>query len=36
MIKIKTLEWLQKVKGLYGAEKLLEEVNGDNSLLLDL
>jgi len=36
MIKIKTLEWLQKVKGLYGAEKLLEEVNGDKSLLSNL
>ena len=36
MIKIKTNEWLQKVKGLYGQEKLLAEVNGDSSLLLDI
>ena len=36
MVKIKTLEWLQKVKGLYGAEKLLEEVNGDKSLIKNL
>ena len=36
MVKIKTNEWLQKVKGIFGEEKLLSEVNGDSSLLLDI
>jgi hypothetical protein len=33
MTKIKTNEWLQKVKALYGEKALLEELNRDKSLL---
>jgi hypothetical protein len=33
MTKIKTNEWLQKVKALYGERALLEELNRDKSLL---
>ena len=36
MTKIKTDEWLQKVKGIFGEEKLLEEVNGDSTLINEL
>ena len=32
MTKIKTDEWLQKVKSLYGERALFEELNGDKSL----
>lgn len=35
MTKIKTNEWLQKVKELYGERALLEELNRDRSLLSD-
>ena len=35
MTKIKTNEWLQKVKALYGERALLEELNRDKSLLSD-
>jgi len=34
MVKVKTKEWLQKVKELHGERALLEELNGDGSLLL--
>jgi hypothetical protein len=34
MTKIKTNEWLQKVKALYGERALLEELNKDISLIL--
>ena len=34
MTKIKTTEWLQKVKGIFGEDKLLEELNGDKSLMI--
>jgi len=34
MTKIKTHEWLQKVKGIHGDAKLLEELNGDTSLMI--
>ena len=34
MSKIKTIEWLQKVKKKYGQDKLLEELNGDKSLMI--
>ncbi len=34
MTKIKTITWLQKVKGIHGDAKLLEELNGDKSLLI--
>jgi hypothetical protein len=33
MTKIKTNDWLQKVKALYGEKALLEEVNKDKSIL---
>jgi len=33
MVKIKTLNWLQKVKDIHGEKKLLEEVNGDKTLI---
>lgn len=33
MVKVKTLEWLQKVKTLHGEKALLEELNGDKRLL---
>lgn len=33
MTKIKTNEWLQRVKDILGEKKLLEEVNGDKSLI---
>lgn len=33
MSKIKTLEWLDKVKSLYGEKGLLEEFNGDRKLI---
>jgi hypothetical protein len=35
MTKIKTKEWLNKVKSLYGEKALLEELNRDRSLLSD-
>lgn len=34
MTKIKTIEWLKKVKGIHGEDKLLEELNGDKSLMI--
>jgi hypothetical protein len=34
MTKIKTNEWLQKVKSIHGDKKLLEELNGDQSLMI--
>jgi hypothetical protein len=34
MVKVKTKEWLQRVKELHGERALLEELNGDGSLLL--
>lgn len=34
MVKIKTKEWLQKVKEKFGEKYLLEELNNDKSLLL--
>ena len=34
MTKIKTKEWLRKVKDKLGDKALLEEVNGDRSLLI--
>ena len=34
MEKVKTNAWLQKVKDIHGVGKLLEEVNGDKSLLV--
>jgi len=33
MVKVKTKEWLQKVKELHGERALLEELNGDKKLL---
>ena len=33
MTKIKTIEWLNKVKDLYGEKGLLEELNNDKKLL---
>jgi hypothetical protein len=33
MVKVKTSEWLQKVKSLHGDRALLEELNGDKKLL---
>lgn len=33
MVKVKTTEWLQKVKALHGERALLEELNGDKRLL---
>ena len=33
MTKIKTIEWLNKVKELYGEKGLLEELNNDKKLL---
>lgn len=33
MTKIKTIEWLNKVKELYGEKALLEELNNDKTLL---
>jgi len=33
MEKVKTNEWLQKVREIYGTGKLVEEVNGDKTLL---
>lgn len=33
MVKVKTLEWLNKVKSRYGERALLEELNGDKSLI---
>ena len=35
MTKIKTNDWLKKVKALYGERALLEELNRDRSLLSD-
>jgi hypothetical protein len=34
MVKVKTKEWLQKVKELHGERALLEELNGDRRLLV--
>ena len=34
MVKIKTNNWLQRLKGVHGEEKLLEELNGDMDLFL--
>ena len=34
MIKIKTNDWLSKVKTVHGEKKLLEELNGDQSLMI--
>lgn len=34
MAKIKSIFWLNKVKNKYGQAKLLEELNGDKSLLI--
>jgi hypothetical protein len=34
MTKIKTNAWLEKVKNIHGEKKLLEEVNGDKSLMV--
>ena len=34
MTKIKTNEWLLKVKSIYGEKKLLEELNNDVSLMI--
>ena len=34
MVKIKTNEWLQKIKGIYGEDQLLKELNGDKSLMI--
>jgi len=34
MVKIKTKEWLQKVKEKFGDKYLLEELNNDKNLLL--
>jgi len=33
MVKVKTIDWLQKVKTLHGERALLEELNGDKRLL---
>jgi hypothetical protein len=33
MVKVKTLEWLNKVKSRYGERVLLEELNGDRTLI---
>lgn len=33
MTKIKTIEWLDKIKELYGEKALLEELNNDKNLL---
>jgi hypothetical protein len=33
MVKVKTKEWLQRVKELHGERALLEELNGDKKLL---
>ena len=33
MVKIKTNEWLRKIKGIYGEEYLLKELNGDKSMI---
>ena len=33
MVKVKTKEWLRKVKELHGERALLEELNGDKKLL---
>lgn len=33
MVKVKTLEWLNKVKSRYGERALLEELNGDKTLI---
>lgn len=33
MTKIKTIEWLNKVKELYGEKALLEELNNNKKLL---
>jgi len=34
MVKIKTNEWLQKIKGIFGEEKLLKELNNDKTLMI--
>ena len=34
MVKVKTKEWLQRVKELHGERALLEELNGDRRLLV--
>ena len=36
MVKIKTLNWLEKVKSALGEKKLLEELNGDKSLFNEI
>jgi len=33
MVKVKTIDWIQKVKTLHGERALLEELNGDKKLL---
>jgi hypothetical protein len=36
MVKVKTLEWLNKVKSRYGEKALLLELNGNKNLKNEL
>lgn len=36
MVKVKTLDWLKRVKALHGEKYLLQEVNGDKEIFLSI